>query len=199
MKNKYVRVIIIAYIALNILGVIIYYAMPKGVFVKAKSGVDSNQFENSHEVLNNPQIIANKSLEDKYNIKNYNYNYEGKALEIIFSKEAQQVFIDRKTSDDNKIEVYWYSGPIIVNGIDFSYALKEPNIKLLNNKLNIENEKQKYIFTQFSKDLVSNQFYDKKHNAGNNRVSGFGSSILYIKIPESLKILGDETFQYIND
>jgi hypothetical protein len=199
MKNKYLKLIVIAYIAINILGVIVYYTMPKGSFVQVKVGVDSKQFENSHELLNNPQVLADKSLADKYNIKNYNFNYKGKDLEITFAKEQQLVFIDRKTSDDNKIEVYWYSGPIIVDGIDFSNILKEPNIKMVNNKLNIENEKQKYKFTQFSKDLVIDQFYEKKDNESNNGVSGSGSGILYMKIPKNLKVVGDEGYQYINN
>ena len=131
MKNKYVRAYCHSLYCSKYLRSHNLLCNAKGEFVQAKAGVDSNQFENSHEILNNPQVIANKSLKDKYNIKNYNFNYEGKALEITFSNDERQVFIDRKTSDDNKIEVYWYSGPIIVDGVDFSNAIKEPNIKFL--------------------------------------------------------------------
>lgn len=123
--------------------------------------------------------------------------YEEKDLEIDFAKEYEQVFIDRKISNDNKIEVYWYSGPMIVNGINFENVLKAPNIKLLNNKLSIEYKKQKYIFTQFSKDPVINQFYEKKD--GESNIGGFGSCILYIKIPKELKVLGAEGYQYLNN
>jgi hypothetical protein len=193
MKNKYIRLIVIAYIAINILGVIVYFAMPKASFVQAKAGVDLNQINTiREEVQSNPQILVDMSLEDKYNIKSFSFNYEGKALEVPFVKQYHQIFIDRKTSDDSKVEVYWYSGPITVNGIDFTSVLKEPNIKLESNRLSIEYEKQRYSFTLFSKDPVSSQFYEKKDNASNNRVSGFGHGIIYIKIPKNLKILGDD-------
>ncbi len=192
MRNKYIRFIVIAYIAINILGVIVYVAMPKGSFVQAITGVDLKQTE----VMNNPEVLAHKSSVEKYNVKNYNFNYDGKDLGFVFVNEHNQIFIDRKTSDDNKIELYWYSGSIIVNGIDFTNILKEPNMKLINNKLNIEYEKQNYNLTQFSKDVVINQFYEKKDN---EMVSGLGSSgIIYIKIPKNLKILGDEEYQYLS-
>lgn len=192
MKNKYIRLIVIAYIAINILGVIVYFAMPKASFVQAKAGVDLKQLNYIREGQSNPQILVDLSLEEKYNIKSFSFNYEGKALEVPFVKQYHQIFIDRKTSDDNKVEVYWYSGPITVNDIDFTSVLKEPNIKLESNKLSIEYEKQRYSFTQFSKDPVISQFYEKEDNASNNRVSGFDHGIIYIKIPKNLKILGDD-------
>lgn len=198
MKNKYIRLIVIAYIAINILGVIVYYAMPKGNFVQAKTGVDLNQLDGKYEeVLNNPKVLGYESSVDKYNIKKYSFDYEEKDIEFIFAKQQYPIFLDRKTTEDNKIEVYWYAGPITINSIDFSMILKGPDIKLLNNKLLIEFEKQKYSFTQFSKDLVINQFYD--NNETNNVGGGFGSGVIYLKIPKNLIILRDEEYNYINN
>ncbi|MCJ7691455.1 MAG: hypothetical protein MUO60_19400, partial [Clostridiaceae bacterium] len=152
MKNKYIRLIVIAYISLNILGVIFYCTIPKGNFVQNKSNIDLNQLVNmKNQIMNNPHILSVKSSQDKYNIKNYNFNYTGKELEITLAKKHHLVFIDRKASDDNKIEVYCYPAPIIFNGLVFTDILKEPNIKLIGNELNIEYKKQNYSFTQFSK------------------------------------------------
>jgi hypothetical protein len=191
MKNKYIKLIVMVYISINILGVIFYSTIPKGDFVQSKSSVESKQFEKD-EIMRNPQVLALKSSEEKYNTKNYDFDYEGKDLEINFTKENHQISVDRKTSDDNKIEVYWYPGSITLNGIDFTNMLKEPNIKLIRSKLNIDCEKQTYSLTQFSKDIVINQFYEKKDNEGAN---SFGSGIIYIRIPKTLKILGDEEYQ----
>ncbi|MEG0772818.1 hypothetical protein [Clostridium sp.] len=200
MKNKYIKLIIIAYIAINILGVIVYYALPKVSFAQAKPGVKLEQSLNmEEEIMNNPRVLEEKILEDKYNIKNYNFNYEGKDLEILFEKEEQQIFIDRKTVDDNKIEIYWYSGPMLVNGIDFAYMVKGPDIELNDNNLNIRFEKQSYSFTQFSKDLGMNQFYSNKDDENKGINGRFGSSVIYIKIPQNLKVLGDESYHYINN
>ncbi|MGK0467311.1 MAG: hypothetical protein ACJAX4_002612, partial [Clostridium sp.] len=48
-----------------------------------------------------------------------------------------------------------------------------------------------YSFTQFSKDIVINQFYEKKDNGA----TSFGSGVIYIRIPKTLKILGDEAYR----
>ena len=198
MKNKYIRLIVIAYIAINILGVIVYYAMPKGNFVQAKTGVDLNQLDGKYEeVLKNPKVLGYESSVDKYNIKKYSFDYEEKNIEFTFAKQQYPIFLERKTTEDNKIEVYWYAGPITINSIDFSMVLKGPNIKLLNNKLQVEFEKQKYSFTQFSKDQILNQFYE--NNESDDAVQGFGSGIIYIKIPKNLMILRDEEYKYINN
>ncbi|MFT5872030.1 MAG: hypothetical protein ACI8WT_000957 [Clostridium sp.] len=194
MKNKYIRFIVIVYISLNILGVIFYYTIPKGNFVKSISSVDLKQFE-KYEVMTNPQVLALKSSQKKYNTKNYNFNYDGKDLEFNFTKENHQIIVDRKTSDDNKIEVYWYPGAITLNGIDFTNMIKEPNIKLIRSKLNIECEKQEYRLTQFFKDIAIKQFYEKIDNESNNDVTSSGSDIIYIRIPKTLKILGDEAYE----
>jgi len=198
MRNKYIRPIVMAYISFYILSVIFYYTIPNENFVQSKPSVASNQFENMQNVImKNPQLLSLKISDDKYSIKNYNFNYEGKDLEISIANDEHQIFINRKATDDNKIEVYWYPGPIDVNGIDFTSVLKEPIINLNKSKLNIKYEKQEYSFKQFSKDITINQFYEKKDNKINNGSMGFGSSMLYIRIPKNLKILGNQDFQYL--
>jgi hypothetical protein len=198
MRNKYIKLIVIAYISFNILSVIFYCTIPNENFVQSKSSLALNQFENmKNEIMNNPQLLTVRISDDKYNIKNYDFDYEGKNLEISIAKGGHNIFINRKAADDNKIEVYWYPGPIAVNGIDFTSVLKDPNIKLSKSKLDIKYEKQKYSFTQFSKDITINQFYDKKDNESNNRGTSFGSSMLYIRIPKNLQISGNDEYQYL--
>jgi hypothetical protein len=198
MRNIYIRLIVIAYFSLNILSVIFYCTIPNENFVKSKSSLALNQFENmKNEIMNNPQLLTLRISDDKYNIKNYNFDYEGKDLEISIAKGGHNIFINRKAADDNKIEVYWYPGPIAVNGIDFTSVLKDPNINLNKSKLDIKYEKQTYSFIQFSKDITIHQFYEKKDNENNNRGTSFGSGILYIRIPKNLKILGNKEYQYL--
>jgi len=200
MKNRSIRFIVIAYLAISILAVIIYYIMPKGNFAQANTGVNLEQLENMKTgVVDDIRLLADKNIGDKYNIESHSFNYEEKALEVIFKKEDQQVFINRKNSDDNKIEVYWYSGSMFVNGMDFANMIKGPSISLVDNKLIIECEKQRYNFTQFSKDVVINQFYEVKDEKDRVINGIFGSSIIYIKIPLNLKVLGDVEYKYINN
>ncbi|WP_291643668.1 hypothetical protein [Clostridium sp.] len=68
--------------------------------------------------------------------------------------------------------------------------LKEPKIKLIKSELNIKCEKQKFSLTQFSKDIVINQFYESNKGA-----TSFRSGMIYIRIPKTLKILGDGKYQ----
>lgn len=200
MKNRSIRFIVIAYLAISILAVIIYYTMPKGNFAQANTGVNLEQLENMKTgVVDDIRLLADKNIGDKYNIESHSFNYEEKALEVIFKKEDQQVFINRKNSDDNKIEVYWYSGSMFVNGMDFANMIKGPSISLVDNKLIIECEKQRYNFTQFSKDVVINQFYEGKDEKDRVINGIFGSGIIYIKIPLNLKVLGDVEYKYINN
>lgn len=200
MKNRHISFIVIVYIAVNILGLIIYYIMPKENFAQANTGVNLEQLENMKTgVVDDIRLLADKNIGDKYNIKSHSFNYEEKALEVIFKKEDQQVFINRKNSDDNKIEVYWYSGSMFVNGMDFANMIKGPSISLVDNKLIIECEKQRYNFNQFSKDVMITQFYENKDKKDRVSTGSFGSGIIYIKIPLNLKVLGDVEYKYINN
>jgi len=200
MKNRSIRFIVIAYLIISILAVIIYYIMPKGNFAQVNTEADLKLLENIKTgVVENISLLTDKSVQDKYNIESHSFNYEEKALEVIFKKEDQQVFINRKNSDDNKIEVYWYPGHILVNGMDFTSMINGPGINLVDNKLIIEFEKQRYNFNQFSKDVMITQFYENKDKKDRVSTGSFGSGIIYIKIPLNLKVLGDVEYKYINN
>jgi len=88
---------------------------------------------------------------------------------------------------------------MLANGIDFTSMIKGPSIKLVDNKLIIEFEKQRYNFTQFSKDVVITQFFESKDEKGRVINGSFGSGTIYIKIPQNLKVLGAEEYRYINN
>ena len=199
MKNKYKKLIVIIYFAAIALSVIFYYTIPKENFVKAKTGEELKQSENEKQkIIDFLKVLPDKSLVDKYNIKSYDFNYQEKDLEITAEKGNELIFIDRKSSDDNKIEVYWYPQSMVVNDIDFSSRLKGPNIQLINNKLSIEDQKQEFNATQFSKDLVIGQFYEKQDEKNSNVHVGL-NALLYIKIPKNLKVLEDEAYHYIEN
>lgn len=200
MKNRSIGFIVTAYIAISILAVIIYYIMPKGNFAQVNAGVNLEPLENiKAEVVEDIRLLADKSVEGKYKIESHSFNYEEKALEVIFKKVDHQVFINRKNSDDNKIEVYWYPGHILANAMDFTSMIKGPSINLVDNKLIIEFEKQRYNFTQFYKDMVITQFYESKDEKDRVINSSFGSGTIYIKIPQNLKVLGDVEYKYVNN
>jgi len=207
MKNKYINFIAIIYLAVLIVGTIIYYIIPKDGFMEAISSKKIIASEERYRtIIENPAALPDMKKDGETDIESYIFNYEGRDLEIAKVNTKGQIFFGRKSTNDNKIEVYRYKAPTTFQGVDITDKIKEPKIELVNNKLDFVYEKQEYSYMEFPKDVTITQFCkgenDKLDNKYDGRIdpinySGRGNSIIYIKIPKDLNILNDEYFIYI--
>ena len=201
MKNKHIKFIIIIYFVVLTVGTISYYIMPKDNFVKNKSLREVEEAETRRRTIaENIDLLPTKKSDVNYNIQSYDFNYEDKNLEIVRGTVRAQIFIGRKNINDNKIEVYSYKVPKYFHGVEYSDRIKVPKIEIINSKLNIEGEKQKYLeyaYVEFPKDFTTTQFYGKKPYNSSSEFSGMETSMVYVIIPKDLVILNDENFIYV--
>ena len=92
MKNKHVKVFLIVYFIILITGTIFYYTIPIGGFVKVEAVEEQN-----NPVLNEEQIldyISGQSAykpEGTYKIEKYEFNFQGKELEISESNPNEAI------------------------------------------------------------------------------------------------------------
>jgi hypothetical protein len=97
------------------------------------------------------------------------------------------IFVERKSTDDGKVEVLQYSSKIIFGGIDFSKKIKPLDVDLTGNILTItQPEPLDIAIAGFKKDFVVAQFNKRKENPLVNP-SDYRSFLqaVYVKIPKS--------------
>ena len=205
MRNKYIKFIVIIYLTILSVGAIFYYFIPKDKFIQIESPkniIESEEWNKT--ILENPASLTSMKRDGKQNIESYVFNYEGRELEIVSSNLKGEISIDRKSTNDNKIEVYRYKTPTTFEGVDISDKIKAEKIELIGNKIDFVYEKQEYSYTAFPKDFTITQFYKEKDDKSYYKAeekhimySARGNSILYIKIPKDLVILNHNQIKNI--
>lgn len=203
MRVKNIKFIVMLYSLILTAGLVFYYLIPKENFVKALTLEQLQEIENdARNIEVNKMVLDQSELEKKYKAESWSFDYKGDNLEIDWSNEGNRILVERKNTDDNKVEVYNYSSPMIYGKIDFSSKFKKPDVQLSGNKLTINNEKQEYSYTEFLKDFSITQFLE--NDTGNEtesvyeRRSYFNQYVIYIKVPKGLKLSEDKNIQYIN-
>jgi len=202
MKNKIIKVVIIVYVAIMLLGTGFYYTIPKTNLIKGMAGTEIKEpvdLKFQYEFLENPKLLTDKAMQEKHKIRSYTFDYKDKELGFKF-EEQENIVLERKETVDSKIEVYWYPGVQFVNGVDLSHLIKEPEVNLVDKKLNIKFEKQRFNYTKFSKDVVLNQFFKDNNKEKDRGIMGsLNSGIIYIKVPKNLEITGEEQYKLIKE
>jgi len=201
MKNKHIKLIIIIYLVALTVSTLFYYIIPKNNFVKGQSLKEVEEVKKRGRIIaENIDLLPSKKSDPNYDIQSYEFKYEDKNLEIVKETVRAQIFIGRKNTNDNKIEVYSCKAPTFFHGVEYSDKIKEPKIEMINSILNIKDEKQKYseyVYVEFPKDFTTTQFYGKETYNSYSGFGGMGCSMVYVKIPKDLVILNDEKFIYI--
>lgn len=202
MRNKIIKVISIVYVVIMLLGTGFYYTIPKTNLVKGMAGTEikeSVDLKLQYEFLENPKLLTDKAMQEKHKIRSYTFDYKDQELGFRF-EEQEHIVLERKEAEDNKIEVYWYPGVQYVNGVDLSHLIKEPEVNLVDKKLIIKFEKQRFNFTKFSKDVVLNQFIKDSNKEQDRGIMGsLNSGVIYIKVPKNLNITGEEQYKFIKE
>lgn len=191
MNLKLNKAVLTVYIVILIAGTIFYYLIPENNFIKtSKPGVADFEQDLSS--------LSIGELSKKYSIKDKIIDYSGTNLELVHPENAR-VYLSRKDTDDNKIEIFSYYSLHCIEGIDFSERLKAPEIQLKDNRLKIGYQYLRIVCTKFNKDFSITQFDKSKADGITTAPSNFSynSDIIYIKIPKSLIISNDNRYQYI--
>lgn len=158
-------------------------------------------------------VNYNKVLEEgqinriKHVLKSSSFEYDEPTLELNFDQMdySRHVYVERKDSDDNNIEVRILASGVYINGFDFTDQIKPPTFSLHGNTLsmartlndeqfspdyssmydiNVAIVKNEFSVTQFSEDGV--KIFDSMDNGGTD---------IYLKIPLHLEITNEADYE----
>lgn len=136
------------------------------------------------------------NLESVYKKGELNYQYSENELEIAPLKEGMgisNIFVERKETNDNKIQVFFYTTPTILKNYDVTEAMNPPRVYFTGKRLNIiAPEKAEIHVARFTKEFTLVQFSDEKWIFDHQQNDLMGINIIYLQIPKNLKILNDE-------
>lgn len=132
-----------------------------------------------------PKLIALKQEKD----------YSKKELRIglghfVFDdSESESVFIERKATNDGKIEAYLYQPTYIINGVDVTRKLPSLQLEWSDGTLIIiQPEKVKLKFALPAKELIGSQF-SGDGDLGHDTYMVSQDQTLFLRIPKDLKVI----------
>lgn len=198
MKNKHIKLFIIIYCVILVVGTVFYFIVPKGNFSKVNV---NNRNSNTNYSNSDPKVaiqgLKNNNLIEEYKIGSYNFDKD--TLEISSDMKEEQILLERKGTNDNKIEVYRVIGAEMLWRNELSKKVSSPKIELADYKLIITGEKQKFDYIQFYKDATITQFKQSEKISDNLVHSEYITPIIYVKVPKDQKVVVDGYFQYVNE
>jgi hypothetical protein len=164
--------------------------LPEGEITYQK--VDINQLESDSNELYEAAIQGKiENVDSKYIVKTRKFDYPEKQLNIAVVNEdflSASIFVERKTTNDGKIEALHYQTGSGLNEMALSDLMQPLGINIDKNTLLLENpEKLKLEFSQFQQAFPINQFTGKGDFSDINNFYD-GTSILYLKIPKDLEL-----------
>jgi hypothetical protein len=169
--------------------------------------------EVTYKTINNSQELDKESTElyeaafegnidridNKFINKKWSLGYEEQELTIATENDeliSTAVIVERKTTNDGKIEALHYKTRSGVNNMEITELENPLRIELNGNTLTIMNpEKVKLKFSQFQQAFTVNQFTGEKPFRHATHFYG-GTSILYLKIPKDLKLNDQSHINY---
>ncbi|MFL6554689.1 MAG: hypothetical protein ACJ8MO_01075, partial [Bacillus sp. (in: firmicutes)] len=103
---------------------------------------------------------------------------------------ATQIFVERKNTNDHKIEAVAYRSRSSVNDMDISKLINPIRLKLAGDRLTLQNPKKaKLEFSMFNQVFSVNQFTGGASVFEHNSSFYDGQSILYMRIPKDLELI----------
>lgn len=140
-----------------------------------------------------------EKIDKKFINKEWNFGYAEQELTIATENGEfinTAVIVERKATNDGKIEATHYKTRSGVNNIEITDLEKPLRIELNGSALTIMNpEKVKLKFTQFQQAFTVNQFTGEKPFSTATHFYG-GTSILYLKIPKDLELVDKSGINY---
>ena len=156
-----------------------------GEIEKENSEFNQKIYEGKQEQLDE------KYLHKKETIKDLSFDTLYLTTEADF---GPQIIVERDSSLKNQIEIYSYRTPLFIDGFDFTEKIKALGYQINENKLVFSPEEVKVEIGILSNSFTSRQFTGEKMN--NHMVQG-GDSMIYMKIPELLKVQTDNQIGFV--
>jgi hypothetical protein len=130
-------------------------------------------------------------IDAKYLLKESNFsNHEIQIIKVESSNdEGSQIFVERKTNNDDTLEAFIFGNGLIIDDYDFSSILKPYHLELIDDTLTINLPQQQDINLIITKaDFPIRQFTGES----NIDTSFSSDQVVYLRIPDNLKLIADD-------
>jgi len=138
-------------------------------------------------------------VDTKYLLAEMNFDVGHlKTLQLLSSKvNSTQVLLERKPSNDEKVDAFIFRKGLIINDYDFSDQLKPYQLELVDQTLRITSSQQKMNLALSSNPFPVRQFTGESIMRGHSSVHG--NQVVYLRIPHDLEVVADEEIdlQYV--
>jgi heme/copper-type cytochrome/quinol oxidase subunit 2 len=135
--------------------------------------------------------------------KKWNLAYHESKLNLTTETDqyfGAQIFVERKNTNDDKIEAVAYRTSSSMNDMDISKLINPIRLKVAGNLLTVQNPKQaKLKFSMFNNVFAVTQFTGEASSFQHNSSFYDGQSILYLRIPKDLELIikSDLNIQFV--
>ena len=191
-----------AYLAILIISMVISNVLPvKGLTELEK--VNSNVLDQESTSLYDAAIAGNiNQYDQKFLLKSWDFKFKQQQLEITTNNDTSYnitFIVERKGQNDGHIEIGFYMTRSEVNGVDISKLVHPPGLEITGNRLRLTNSSKNQLrLSQFSNVFTVKQF-NGENFFGHESYSSEGQAILYLKVPQNLKIIknSDLNLEYV--
>ncbi|NHC40389.1 hypothetical protein G6549_10435 [Bacillus sp. MM2020_1] len=140
------------------------------------------------------------TIGSKYINKKWQLDYPEQKLNVVVENGeflSTQIFVERKNTNDHKIEAVAYKTRSSVNDMDITKLTNPLRLKLVGKTLSLMNPtKVKLEFSMFNNVFAVNQFTGEDSLFEHHSSFSDGQSILYMRIPKDLELI-DKSNIYI--
>jgi len=193
-KTKAISVKITHWLLL-VYGGVLLIAMAMSSFIKAEEPtIYQKKPIDFYETANKGRM---SEIGKEYVLAENSYEFKGESLSIK-SSVPETIFVERKKEGDDRLEVYFYGNGLNVSGLDFTERVIPPSTRLNGEILTVTYPGFQEMKIAFVKnDFMINQFKNQKSL---HQMVDYDSTIIYMKIPQNLKISPnpDIYIEYIN-
>jgi hypothetical protein len=135
--------------------------------------------------------------------KEWNLDYPNSLLNVVIANDEfinSQIVVERKETNDSKIEAVFYRTRSSMNEMDITEMVKPLQLEMAGDTLKLLNpEKAKIEFYQFENVFSTNQFTGGDSLFEHHTNFFEGQSILYLRIPKDLELTAQSNLliQYV--
>ena len=208
LNGKRIKVVFVGYLAILLIALVVFYMLPGGDFTyKELSQNDINKADQAEHLRNALSKGKLNQMEGVYIKGKWNFIYEKEKLEIDSSDSKNgswMVFVERKDTNDNKIEAVHYTTKTIINNIDLTDKINYPKVALEGKRLNfIRPEPCEVKLIKYQKEFTVTQFSKENGIENEGSFSGLlGSDVFYLQIPKDVQLTFDSNkvnVQYVDN
>ncbi|WHY67551.1 hypothetical protein [Neobacillus sp. SuZ13] len=192
-SSPWVRRIFGGYISLLIIcAIVVPFINGKDMSDLKKAPIDTIEKEGK-TVFDAAAAGKNDTIDRNFIEKKWDFEYREPKLNLSVETEeffATQIFVERKNTNDHKIEAVAYRTRSSVNDMDISKVINPIRLTLAGDILTLQNSKKaKLKFSIFNQVFTVTQFTEQASLFEHHSSFYDGQSILYMRIPKDLELI----------